>query len=96
MSEEYELVKVNGDTSLELKVRKKKKVPYNEIIKLLIEGYTVFIPEMNRRTASYVRRRLSEILETEVKAYPSILNNVHGYAFKISILDEIIERLGDT
>lgn len=85
MSKEYRAIKINGHDFVRLRLRaKRKKVPYKEIIDLLSEGYDVFIPEMNRKTAHFVKKKLSKQLGVEVECYPSELNGMEGYLFKIS------------
>jgi len=89
----YELVKLKEGDVARLRVRSKKYVPYDELVKLLVEGHEVFIPDMNRKTASYVRRALSRYIGCEVEAYPSEFQDRMGYAFKISLVDSYIKGL---
>jgi len=90
MAEEYEVHPLKPDDSVQLKIR--KRVPLDKIINLLLEGHEVFI-ECDRRTAHYIKRRISDELNTPVEAYPSIYKGVEGYVFKISIVKQLLEEL---
>lgn len=89
----YSVIKLTQNDVLKLKVRARKKVPYEEIIRLLVEGYEVFIPDMNRKTASYVKRVLSNKVGVPVECFPSVLGDMNGYTFKLSIIQEYLSRL---
>lgn len=88
----HEVIKVEEKNHLRLRVKSRKRVPYDEIISLLVEGHEVFIPEMSRTTANYVKRALSSKVGTKVEAYPSEMDGKLGYAFKISIVEEYLKR----
>jgi hypothetical protein len=88
----YEVVKVDQDKALRLRTRVRRRVPYEQIIDLLVEGHEVFIPEMNRKTASYVKRVLSSMVGTAVDAIPSEMDGRTGYSFKVSIVEEYLKR----
>lgn len=95
MDGEYKAIRLTSKDLVKLRVKRRRKIPYDEIISLLIEGYDVFIPEMNRKTASYLKRRLSEILRTEVLAFPSEFQGMNGYTFKISLIDKFLKTYGE-
>ena len=84
----YRVVKVANGNYLRLRIRQRRKIPYDEIISLLVEGNEVFIPEMDRRVAHYVKKRLAKMIGTEVVAIPSEYRGEHGYAFRISLIDK--------
>lgn len=88
----YKVIKLEGDDLLRLRVKKRKKVPYDEIIDLLIEGHEVFIPDMDRRIAAYVRRALEYKIGVKVEYYPSELKGQNGFTFKLSIVDEYLKE----
>jgi hypothetical protein len=90
MSNEYRVYPVDPDEGAQLKVR--KKVPIDRIICLLLEGYEVFI-ECDRRTAHYIKRRISGELGVHVESYPSIYRGMDGYVFKISIVKQFLDEL---
>jgi hypothetical protein len=73
-----------------VKARTKKKFPYREVAMLISEGHEVFVPELNRRTASYARNALSKALGTEVFSFPAMLKGEKGYIFKVSIFREVL------
>ena len=77
----YQAIPVNGEF---LKVRVKRKVPINEIIDFLKSGHEVLVPDMDRKTAYYVKKKLSRILKTEVVCYPGAYEDKTGYAFFIA------------
>ena len=92
MAEEYEVHPLKPDDSVQLRVR--KRVPIDKIINLLLEGHEVFI-ECDRRTAYYIKRRISNELNTLVEAYPSIYRGAEGYVFKISIVRQFLDELSN-
>lgn len=87
MSREYRVEKVEGDAIL--KVR--KKVPWNKIKSLLIEGFEVFV-ECDRRTAYYIRKKLEKELKIQIESYPSLYKGMSGYVFKIALVHEFLKR----
>jgi len=90
MSNEYRVYPVDPEEGAQLKIR--KKVPIDRIICLLLEGYEVFI-ECDRRTAHYIKRRISGELGVQVESYPSIYRGMDGYVFKISIVKQLLDEL---
>lgn len=84
----YRVVKVENGNYLRLRIRQCRRIPYDEIVSLLVEGNEVFIPGMDRRVAHYVKKRLSHIIGTEVIAIPSEYRGEHGYAFRVSLIDK--------
>jgi len=92
MAEEYEVHPLKPDDSVQLKIR--KRVPLGRIINLLLEGHEVFI-DCDRRTAYYIKRRISDELNVQVEAYPSIYRGIEGYVFKISIVKQLLDELNN-
>jgi hypothetical protein len=89
----YRPIPLTQEDSLRLRVRARRKVPYNELCELLVEGHEVFIPEMNKNTAFRARKILSKMLGCEVQAYPSELKGQSGYTFKVSLVQEYLKRV---
>jgi len=89
----YEPLVVDARAPLRLKVRARRRVPYEKVCELLAEGHEVFMAGMPRSTASRVRRALSRMMGCEVVAYPSELDGQPGYAFKVSLVQALLERL---
>ena len=87
----YQYIKVERDKYLRLRVRERKKVPYNSIIELLLEGHEVFMPELDRRMAYHIKKQLEKKIGLEVKAYPSTYDGMNGYLFKVSLIDEYLK-----
>jgi len=75
-----------------IQLRAKKRIPYMEIIKLLLQGEDVFI-EVDRKMAYYLSNRLNKMLEelevdARIEKYPSTMdddtgNTMEGYTFKM-------------
>jgi len=91
MSNEYEVIKIDRDDMVRLKVKVKRKVPYDKIIELMVEGHEVFIPDIDRRVAWHVKKRLSKMIGAEVIAYPSEFQGMSGYLFKISLVEQLLK-----
>ena len=96
IDDSYQVIKLTDKDLIRLRVKKRRRIPYKEITELLIEGYDVFIPDMNRKTASYLRKRLTEILGVEVIAFPSEFQGMNGYTFKLRLIDKILQKYGET
>jgi len=89
MSNELRVLPV-GNKKVQLKTR--KKIPYVEILKLLLQGESVFI-EVNRKMAYYIKRRLNNLAkgigtDILIESYPSIFTEddgteLEGYVFKM-------------
>lgn len=75
------------------RVRARKRVPYDEMIELMMEGHEVFIPDIGRRTAWYIKKKLSEKIGEEVVAYPSEYKGMSGYLFKVSLISKLLEMM---
>lgn len=88
----YRVIKLTPDKLIRLRTRVRRKVPYDQLISLLVEGHEVFVPDMDRRVASHVRRELSKRIGVEVESYPSELDGMNGYTFKLSIVDEYLKE----
>jgi hypothetical protein len=88
----YRAIKVQKDDELEVRVRPKKMFPYMEVAMLISEGYEIFVPELNRKTASYAKRVLSKSLNKDVLCFPASLRGEHGYVFKIAIFKEVLRN----
>ena len=84
---------VVGDDELPL-LKPRKRVPYNEILKLLIEGHEIFI-ECDRRMAYYYKKQFEKRLGVEVVAYPAIYKKREGYVFRLSIVDLVLSHETD-
>ncbi len=99
----FKYYKVEEDDELMIKVR--KRVPYTEIIRLLLEGNEVFIP-CNRKMAYYYKKKFEEKINFKeentkddvyipVECYPAVYKNMDGYLFKISIIRQIVDILSE-
>lgn len=89
---EHEVYPLGEGDTLELKVEaKRKRVPYEKILRLLAEGHEVFI-EVDRKMASYIRRRLEEKAGAEIEIFPSKFRHMEGYTFKFSLVHEVLKK----
>jgi hypothetical protein len=74
-----------------IQIRSKKRFDWSSIISLLLEGKEIFM-EIDRRQAYYVRRKLEKKLDTMVEGYPSYMNGMEGYMFRMSIVKDFLRR----
>jgi hypothetical protein len=88
----YEPRPIEGDAALRLRVKARRRVPYERVCELLAEGHEVFMAGMPKSTASRVRRALSNMLGAEVVAYASELDGQSGYAFKLSLVQRLLDE----
>lgn len=74
-----------------IQLRERKRIPYMEIIKLLLQGEDVFI-QINRKMAYYLCKKLNDMLEeleadARIEKYPSVIEEdgktLEGYTFKM-------------
>lgn len=75
-----------------IQLRAKKRIPYMEIAKLLLQGEDVFM-KVDRKMAYYINNRLNAMLEelgvdARIEKYPSLMeddegNTMEGYTFKM-------------
>ena len=89
MSNELKVLPV-GNKKVQLKTR--KRIPYVEILKLLLQGEPVFI-EVNRKMAYHIKRKLNDLakgigMDVLIESYPSIFTEddgteLEGYVFKM-------------
>ena len=79
-----------------IRILTRKRIPYDEIIYLLTEGYDVFIPDMNRKTASYLKKKLKEMMDLEVECKPAEYEGKVGYVFMIPKVREYFRRVVET
>lgn len=86
MSREYKVIDVTGE-AVTLRVR--RRIPWDKIISLLLEGHEVFV-DCDRRGAYYIRRQLERRLGELVEAYPSEFQGMTGYTFKLSIVQRFL------
>jgi len=71
---------------------KTKRIPYKTIASLLLNGDEVFIV-CERRKASYIRRRLENLVGELIETYPCIYNeSIEGYSFRISAIQHMIDK----
>ena len=69
-----------------------KRIPYKRIASLLLNGDEVFIV-CERRRASYIRRKLENLVGELIEAYPCIYDeSVEGYSFRISGIQRMIDE----
>ena len=85
----YEVYKVENDEMLRLRYR--RRVPWDKIISLLLEGHEVFIP-CDRRTAYYVKKGIEKRIGEPVETYPSVYKDMEGYLFKISLVRKVLSE----
>jgi len=88
-SREYKLHVLKPNDRVQLKTR--RKIPFQRLISLLLEGHEVFI-ECDRRIAHYIRKRIEREIDELVEAYPSYYRNMEGYTFKLSLVSHILRR----
>jgi len=86
----YRAIPISEKDECEVFVRARRRFPYREVAMLIAEGHEVFVPELNRRTASYARKALSRMLGAEVLALPARFKGEDGYIFKLSLVDMIL------
>jgi len=86
----YRAIPVSERDECEVFVKSKRRFPYKEVAMLIAEGHEVFVPELNRRTASYAKRALSRMLGAEVLALPARFKGEDGYLFKLSIFGRVL------
>jgi hypothetical protein len=83
-SEIYYKAKPIEPNDLELIIRyKKKKLPYNYMVQMLKSGYSVFVAELNRKTAHSAKKILSEKVGKNVEAYQARSGDAFGYVFEV-------------
>lgn len=69
-----------------------KRIPYQKIASLLLNGHDIFIV-CERRKASYIRRKLEKLVGELIEAYPCIYNErIEGYSFRISGIQQMIDK----
>jgi len=90
----YKAIPVSGKDEFEVWVRARKKFPYMEVAMLISEGHEVFVPELNKKTASYARGKLSKLLGVEVLCFPATFKGEDGYIFKVSTSRELLGEHG--
>jgi hypothetical protein len=86
----YRAIPISEGDACEVWVRARRRFPYREAAMLMAEGHEVFVPELDRRTASYARRALSRMLGAEVLAFPARFKEEDGYVFKLSIFRRVL------
>jgi len=69
--------------------RWRKKVPINKIIPILLEGKEIFIPDIDRRKAWYIKKRLEKEIRLPVVQLPAEVDGESGYVFRVSIGTEM-------
>ncbi|MHC1625418.1 MAG: hypothetical protein ACXQS2_05400 [Methermicoccaceae archaeon] len=85
----YTIIPTKGK---KIQLRAKKRIPYMEIVKLLLQGEDVFM-EVDRKMAYYINNRLNAMLkelgvDARIEKYPSTMdddasNAMEGYTFKM-------------
>jgi len=100
MSNESDTYKVVPAKNKKLRLRSRKKIPYSEILMLLLQGEEVFM-EVDRRMAYYIAKNLNSIaqylgIDTRIEKYPVSVEDdgktVDGYVFKmVSFRDEGVD-----
>lgn len=78
-------------TERKIRLRTRKRIPYLEILKLLLQGEEVFV-EVERKMAYHIKKKLNSIakganIDTYIEAYPCTLKDAEeemdGYVFKM-------------
>ena len=92
---EHEIVELaEGD---EIEVRSKKKYNFNKMAKILLKGGTFFLPDVDRRSAAYVRRTLEKMLNEFVEITHGFHNSngekEEGYVFEFSIAKDYYDKI---
>lgn len=102
MSNESNTYKVIPAKNKKLKLRSRKRIPYSEILMLLLQGEEVFM-EVDRRMAYYIAKNLNSIaqylgIDTRIEKYPTTIEEdgetLEGYVFKmVSFRSEGVDLL---
>jgi len=96
MSNSYPVRKITDKDTLRLRVKGRRKIPYDEALRIIMEGYTAFIPDLNRKMASYVKRQLEERAGTPIFMEPSDYvtekGPENGYIFKVALVERYLEE----
>jgi len=75
-----------------------RKLDYEKIVSSLTVFGKVFIYDLSRQRANYIRRRLEKTLGQQVVAIPAVLEDKTGYYFSIAsrekTQEKVIEELG--
>jgi len=98
-TDEYRVVPAKDK---KLRLRARRRIPYSEILMLLLQGEEVFI-EVDRKMAYYIAKNLNSIaqnlgIDTRIEKYPVTIEDegrsVDGYVFKmVSFKDEGVDLL---
>lgn len=87
----YKAYKIEKNEFAELKVKRKKSVPWDEICDLLVSGYGVFL-HIERRTAHYIKKQLENKLTVSVSCSPCIYRNMSGYSYTLNFVEEALKK----
>lgn len=82
-------VEVYRVTDEEVQIRVRRSFPIKRIISLLLEGEEIFMP-IDRKAASYIRKKVENEIGELIEAYPAIYKDMEGYVFKISLVREVL------
>jgi hypothetical protein len=85
----YNIYPLKPDDEIQLRIR--KRIPFDRLISLLLEGHEVFM-ECDRRIAYYIKHKLEEKIGTSVEVYPSMYKGMKGYMFKVSLVDQVLKE----
>lgn len=93
---EHEIVELNEKDEIE--VRSKKKYNFNKMAEILLKGGTFFLPDVDRRSAAYVRRTLEKILDEFVEITHGFHTNgksekEEGYVFEFGIARDYYDKI---
>ena len=92
---EHKVYELGENDELELKIN--KKFPYLKMLDILIAGNTFFLA-VERRSASYVRKKLEkeldELIETTFSVYTTPEGEkLDGYVFSFGMVSDYLEKV---
>ena len=92
---EHKVYELGEDDELELKIN--KKFPYKKMLDILTAGNTFFLA-VERRSASYVRKKLEkeldELIETTFSVYTTPEGEkLDGYVFSFGLVKDYLEKV---
>jgi len=92
---EHEVYELTENDNIELKMN--KKFPYQKMLNILTAGNTFFLA-VERRSASYVRKKLEkeldELIETTFSVYTTPEGKkLDGYVFSFGLVKDYLEKV---
>lgn len=94
---EHKIYELNEGDKIEMRVN--KRFPFNEMADIIASGGSFFIPDIDARSAGYVRRKLEAKFETFIDTaltYNYISpegEKLDGYTFSLSLAKEYFKKV---